>query len=535
MKHPLRFAILGAVLLPGVAPLRARAQIVVIDDVILMTSRQKEQRQARTHQHLDPPGGENLLGPSPGADDPRLGEERMPAPALPRVLSTRTARTRRRGRSGSESRLQTPGVANPPSTEMVLPGSLELPAEEEGPADGLTLGAAVDRLLAANTDLSAKFQDIPKARADVLTAGLRSNPFLFVSVSNIPYGSYSPERPGATSYDLTIIQPLDLNGKRRHRIRVAEQAKCVLEAQYQDAVRQEIDKLHTAYLDVLAAREAARAVRAGLARLTALRETARDLAARGLRPRSEVSRVAVKQASVESAVQEAETALLQARRRLAVLLAIPPDGADRIQLRGSLHDRCPPLPCTNELIRIALQTRPDLIAYRLGLDRAEADVRLARAEAFDNVFLFYTPFNATDFSPQGKQSATGWGLGAIFPVPLFDRNQGDIARARANVTQTELEREVLERRIANEVQYATTECELSRAEVEQYEQEILPSARTLRDEKYHLFTQGRESLDALLEIQEDYDEAVRGYLESLVRHRRDMLRLTVVLGQRILS
>jgi cobalt-zinc-cadmium efflux system outer membrane protein len=186
------------------------------------------------------------------------------------------------------------------------------------------------------------------------------------------------------------------------------------------------------------------------------------------------------------------------------------------------------------LIQIALQTRPDLLAYRLGLDRAEADVRLARAEALDNVFLFYTPLNATDFSPQGKQSANGWGVGAILPVPLFDRNQGDIARARVNVTQTELEREVLERRIINEVQYAATEYELSRAEVEQYEQEILASARTLREEKYRLFTQGQESLDALLEIQEDYDEAVRGYLEALVRHRRDMLRLNIAVGQRIL-
>lgn len=527
MKHSLLLAALGAVLLLAMAPLGARAQIVVIDDVILMTSQQKQQRQTRIHQHLEPPGGEYLLAPSPGADEPRLGEERIPAAALPRVLSTRTRRARR----GSETRLPTPGVSNPPSAEIVLAGPLELPAEDEGPPDGLTLDAAIDRLLAANADLAAKFQDISKARADVLTAGLRSNPFLFFSASNIPYGSYSPERPGAASYDLTIIQPLDLNGKRRHRIRVAEQAKCVVEAQYQDAVRQEIDKLHTAYLDVLAAREAARAVRGGLARLTALRETVGDMAARGLRPRSDVSRVSVKQRNAEVTVQEAETALLQARRRLAVLLAVPPEQADHIQLSGSLHDRCPSLPCSEELIRIALQARPDLIAYRLGLDRAEADVRLARAEVFDNVFLFYTPFNATDFSPQGKQSATGWGLGAILPVPLFDRNQGDIARARANVTQTELEREVLERRIANEVQYTAMEHELSRAEVEQYEQEILPHARTLREEKHRLFTQGRESLDALLEIQEDYDEAVRGYLEALVRHRRDMLRLTVVLGQ----
>ncbi|HEY7311315.1 MAG TPA: hypothetical protein VH643_18280, partial [Gemmataceae bacterium] len=91
-------------------------------------------------------------------------------------------------------------------------GLLELGEEEAG--EGLSLEAAIERLVAVNADLAAKSQDIPKARADVLTAGLRSNPFLFVSVSNIPYGHFSPRRPASTSYDLTLIQPLDVNGKR---------------------------------------------------------------------------------------------------------------------------------------------------------------------------------------------------------------------------------------------------------------------------------------------------------------------------------
>jgi outer membrane protein, heavy metal efflux system len=128
------------------------------------------------------------------------------------------------------------------------------PEEDEGPPDGLTLDAAIERLLASNTDLAAKFQDLPKARVDVLSAGLRNNPLVFMSATEIPYQRFSEQRPGATQYNLTLVQPIDVSGKRRSSVAVAQQANQVLEARYQDAVRDEIDKLYTAYVDVLEAR-----------------------------------------------------------------------------------------------------------------------------------------------------------------------------------------------------------------------------------------------------------------------------------------
>ena len=84
--------------------------------------------------------------------------------------------------------------ARPRSEAIPVYGPLELEEEDEGPADGLTLEAAIDRLLDASYDLAIKRQDIPKARADILTAGLRNNPLLFASASNLPYQRYSPER-----------------------------------------------------------------------------------------------------------------------------------------------------------------------------------------------------------------------------------------------------------------------------------------------------------------------------------------------------
>ncbi len=174
--------------------------------------------------------------------------------------------------------------------ELPPPRPVELP-EDEGPPDGLTLSAAIDQLLAANYDLAAKFQDIPKGRADVITAGLRNDPVLFMSATAIPYGRYSEQRPGATQYDVTLVQSIDVSGKHKKAVRVARLMNQILEARYREAVRQEIDNLYISYIDVLEARAAGRSAQADLDRLTALVQTVGELVRKGKRPRTDLTRV----------------------------------------------------------------------------------------------------------------------------------------------------------------------------------------------------------------------------------------------------
>ncbi len=509
----------------------AQTLLKVVDDVVIITAKgQSNKEKARTHQHL-PGVGESALPASPGSDTPRLGEPAVSAPPLG-VLSAAAQPPGQRFGQAPPPRVVPPSTL--PSQKAPLYGPLDLLTEEdEGPADGLTLDAAIDYLVRTNYDLLTKYQEIPKAQADILSAGLRLNPFLFASTDNIPYGNYSPQRPGATSYEATVAQPIDINQKRKVRVRVAQQAKRVLEAQYQDAVRLQIDNLYTAYVEVLAARQTLRATRTGLGGLGEVVKTTRSLVEKGVQPKTELDRALIQQYNAEVALHADEVALAQAKRNLATLLAIPPQKADCLEVRGMIRDTSPPLPCTEELIQIALEVRPDLMAFRLGVGRAKAAVQLAKAERFEDVFLFYTPFNITDNGPMGGQNATSWGAGVLLPLPVFNRNQGNIARAQVNVSQTQIELAGAERQVANEVQRAVAEYESSRAVIQRYERDILAAGRRLRDEKYRLFAKGQEGLISFLEAQREFNEMVRQYLETLVRHRRNMLKLNTVVGQRV--
>jgi outer membrane protein, heavy metal efflux system len=489
--------------------------------------------------------GRSLLGPSLGAsgasvDSSPGGASEEPVsgragPSVPRVPAAATAPNRR-----SVGVPEREGIAAPtalPLAEVPLFGPLSLPArrDDPGPPDGLTLDQAIERLVRENLGLRARAFELPQADADILTAGLRANPLVYFDSQLIPYGTYSSQRPGGPlQYDLNITYPLDVTHKRKARTLVAARARSVLQAQYQDAVRLQLDNLYTAYSDVLAARETIRFAEAARQGLGELLARTRGLHESGTRTIADVSRIEALHEAAEVEVMDAQEVLRGNNRTLGVLLNIPGARAEALEVRGTLHDVYPPPPPVDAQIRLALEGRPDLIAYRLGVGRAEAEVKLAVANRLSDVYLLYQPYTFQNNAPFNKQSATSWALGVTVPLPIYNRNQGNIQRARLNVGQSRVELAEREQQAANEVRQAERQYALTRAAVERIEAKLLPAARRVRDDAYRLFVQGEEEAIVYLNAQREFNEAARQYRDMLVRHRRAMLRLNTAVGQRLL-
>ena len=182
---------------------------------------------------------------------------------------------------------------------------------------------------------------------------------------------------------------------------------------------------------------------------------------------------------------------------------------------------------------MAQSIRPDLTAYRLGVRRAAADVRLAEAEKLSDVFVLWSPYELRDNSPTGGQNATSWSFAGFGSVPLFNRNQGNIRRAQLNVTQTRVELAGLEQQINEEVHGAYTEYIASRDIVARMQDSIIPRARRIHDASLRLLEQNETSAIDYLAAQREYNDVVRQYRDALVRHRRSMLRLNTAVGRRI--
>lgn len=519
-------------------PSRGQGTAGVAQDVsAAIAEAQRSREQAGNHLGVVHGAAERPFARVAGADSSRLGEQ-LPG-TQPLDILQGAARLQRPGSDIATDRgagILPPALPRSPRPAVPLYGPISLPAsEDEGPPDGLTLEQAIALLVRNNPDLAIKYQEIPKADADTLTASLWGNPLITGGANSVPYGSYTPNRPGTNNYNVTIIQPFDLNGKIRARTRLAQANKQVLCAQYQDAVRLEAELLHTAFVDVLAARTTVQYLQTSVDNFESLIRTTQERVERGEASESELDTALILRETTINAHEEALTRLRQSKRELAVLLGMAPAQADAIEPRGSLHDRAPALPPAETLVQLAIQNRPDLAANRRGVHSALSNVEVQRRERFADVFASYTPyqFNAND-DVQATRGSTSWGGGVFVSVPLFNRNQGNIRRADRNVQQTQLEVAGLERRVAADVENAVLEYESSRAAAGRIERAILPRADHRLFDARRLYTEGQERLDTFLNAQGEYNAMVRLYLDALIRHRRAMLAVNTAIGVRVL-
>jgi outer membrane protein, heavy metal efflux system len=523
---------------------RADAQLAALsDEIIVLSKGLQQQERGRTTTPLGraPGAGANPFRFDPGGRGARVEEMTNPARSTDRfrgsnrdVLSAAAAGPT----VGMAPRTPAMQLAQPRLTVEEVPsiyGSLELPVSaDEGPPNGLTLDEAIERLVRDNYDLRSKFYEIPQARADVLTAGLRANPFVFFSASSYPYKAYTPARPGENGYSMTVIHPFDLNHKRRAREVAASRALQVLEAQYQDAVRVAIEELHVAYLDVLVARETLRYAEASLAGVNKIYHAGELQLRGGGITQADLETIAIQRDSAEIGLEQARSQLLQAKHTLAAMLNMSPAQAEQLQLRGTIRDTAPPPPPHDELIGMALGARPDLAAFRLGIQRAQADVRLLRKERFSDVFVLYSPYEFRNNAPTGGQNATSWSVGAMGTIPLYNRNQGEIRRASLNVAQTRTALAGVERQVMLEVERAELEYKSSRNAVQRIERDIMPRSESIRSAALRRFTVGEQSVVDYLDAQRRHNDVVRQYREAALRHRRSMLQLNTAVGRRIL-
>lgn len=490
---------------------------------------------------------EPSLGPGPGALAPSMDVPGGTAGLGAVGGKRRTGRLPRgaKPRSGASSLAAARGLQLPESLPAPVPvAAVPLPAtiidaailDDPGPSDGITLDAAIERMMAANLDVRGLRHELTQADADILTAGLRTNPLIYMDTQFIPYGSFSNTRPGGpTQYDLNITYPIDVSGKRQSRTVVARMARSTLEAQFQDVVRRQIDNVYRAFVNLQAARIDRLSAEAAVRRQQQFLEEFR----RHAKPDDETAADAIDHLSfvlerARSSLAEATEAFEDAQEGLAILLNVPTDETSRLQPQGVLRDTFAPAPPAEELAAIALKCRPDVLAARLGISRANAEVHLQQANRFDDVYLFYDPITIQDNSPFGNPSASSWAVGLTFSLPIFNRNQGNIARAESNLTQTKLELSSLERRAIAEVRLAEREYRRSREALEQIEKSILPRAQEMVRRKTKQLTAGTINADDYQDHLDNAAEVTQSHREAIVRHRRSMLDLNTAVGLRLL-
>ena len=398
------------------------------------------------------------------------------------------------------------------------------------PLPRLTLDQAVSEAVLRNQALLAERANIDIARARQITASLRPNPVVTASTQtlNVFGATYSADSPlGPNQFTLHTDLTVETAGKRQRRIGLASQDIALSEATFRETLRRLISEVHSSYVDVQLARESlalARQTLESFQKLVGINEArlkAGDLAEVEL----ERSRVALLQ--VSAAEQQARLRLSEAKARLKLALGRREDSGD-FDVEEAFRDRPAPADPSQALAR-ALRQRPDLQAQNISVARAEADFRLQRANARADYIV------GTEVSRQWAFGIAGnsMGLSVSIPLPVFNRNQGEIARAEREMEQARRRLAAAELAVRTEVTTAYQRC-LSHGELaRRIETDMLARARRVLETTRYSYERGEASLVELLDAQRAFNDAMQTYNEARANYARSLLDLESATGDSV--
>jgi cobalt-zinc-cadmium efflux system outer membrane protein len=336
-----------------------------------------------------------------------------------------------------------PSVRLPLAFTVLLAFSLSLRAQEAGvrplsrfldPQNGVTESELVARALARNPKLAAQRQQIEIARGGVGQARLRANPSLSL-------GGLKEVNGEDNRFSVGGAVPLELFGRRARRTEVAERKLDATQATVADQERLLTEEVRVRFGETLAAVRnlefAEQLLQANRQFLKLMEDRVREGAAPSLdadEVRVEVNRIDALRIDYQARAEIALLALKEAA-------GMQPE--EELRLRGSL-EQAPLSLDLARLLQLALAHRPDLAERRANEAMALADLRQQQAQAKpDAIFSasYERPnsgFALSAFDTAGNLRPIRQGFNyAVFgldiSLPLFNRNQGAIAAATAEI------------------------------------------------------------------------------------------------------
>lgn len=346
--------------------------------------------------------------------------------------------------------------------------------------------------------------------------------------------SFNPEveleAPGSTStgglgrYEATLSQEVEWAGQRGLRIDAAEIEVERADRSVADAARRTLADVSTAFYAALAA-ERRLAVATELLELNErLLEAVRTQVREGEISVLEANLAEIEVGRARARVLSARREATSARLELGRLVGVGPSEELRVEAEVPA---APPVAAFDPeaLLAAALERRPDLAAAGATVRQVEALTRLARREAIPNLRIAAL----AEREEEGGPSRIGVGVG--LSLPLWDRNQGPVARRRAQSVQAALALEATEMRVRTEVADAYRSYVVAAQEAAVFEEEVLEPARTNQDLLETAYQAGKIDLAALVLLRNQLLDAELAYWDAWLAQREALVRLQAATGQ----
>ena len=420
-----------------------------------------------------------------------------------------------------------PGVA---ASQQLLTSASATPAAQSTSPGGtqarITLEDAIRLSLVHNHALQAFRSTIQQSLAEEVTANLRPNPTLGLDAQYLPFfqpdqfsGDYIDQ---SAQFDIGVGYLFERGKKRQHRLQAARDQTAVVRSQVSDTERQLVYSVGQQFVSVLLAESTLQFAQQDLDSFQKTVEISQERRRVGDLSEGDFLKIKLQLLQFQSDVSAAKLAKLQSLAALRELLGFEsvPDDYD---VQGTL-DYQPVRGDLTSLRSLAALNRPDLRAAQQGVVAAESQLALQKANGKMDIT---GTFNFTH--------TAGLYTGAFYysmPLPVFDRNQGEIQRAQYGVTQAQEQASETAQQVSTDVVSAYANLQTNDQIIQLYRGGYVDQAKQSRDISEYAYQRGAVSLLDYLDSERTYRANQLAYRQALASYMLAIEQLRQAVGTR---
>ena len=406
-----------------------------------------------------------------------------------------------------------------PMTEASASADARPAAEPNGI---ITLRQALAVALIHNPELKAFSWEVRAAEARQLQASLMPNPEFEIEVEEV---GGPGARSGFDGAETTIFlsQLIELSGKRTKRTELASLERRLAGWDYEGKRLDVFTEVSKSFVEMLAEQERVKLAEDVVRLSSDVLSTVRQRVEAGKDSPVEQTKAQVVLANAEIELEKAKSNLESARERLSATWA----GRSAVfeKAAGEL-DSTMPVPTLDEVMRFVDQN-PDVARWAAEVEQRQAALELAKANRTRDVRFGggVQRFNETDDN--------AFVFGVSIPIPLFDRNQGNILEARHKLARSKVQREAIKASVHTAVARAYAKLSSALREATALRDKVLEGAQSAFDAAGEGYRTGKLGFLEVLDAQRTLFEAKARYIDALAVYHTAKADVERLIGRRI--
>jgi outer membrane protein, heavy metal efflux system len=397
---------------------------------------------------------------------------------------------------------------------------------QQPPVVKIDLDRAIQLALEHNHVLLAAKTQVTQSKADEITASLKPNPVFTWNGLFWPFftpGQFNSDYiDNVTEFDALFSYTFERGHKRGWRERTARDDTAVVQSQVNDSERALTFSVAQQFVNVLLAESSLSFAQQNLASFAQTLDVSSEQYKKGAISEGDWLKIKLQRLQFQEDVASATLGREQALDSLRDLLGYEsvPENYDVI---GSLA-YTPIQGNVEDFQSKALSLRPDLQAASQAVVAAKSRYMLAKANGKRDLTL------TSGYSHVGYANDASFSVN--MEIPIFDRNQGEIAHAHAAITQSEEDKDAVQQAVMTDVATAFEAVKTGQRIVQMYQSGYLNEAKQSLDISQYAYGRGAASLLDFLDAERSYRSIELTYRQTLATYMLAVEQLREAVGTR---